>query len=52
MEERNILTAIETLAAEINLLRYDNERLREENESLRKAMAITIKVAVEDTDDE
>ncbi len=47
MEERNILTAIDTLAAEINLLRYKNERLEAENAALKAALESRLKVSVE-----
>ena len=47
MEDRNIITAIETLAAEINLLRYTNERLEAENAALRATLENGVKVSVE-----
>ena len=52
MEERNFMIILDALSNEISLLRYENERLRDENAALRKAMEATIKVAVEGLDDE
>lgn len=47
MENTNILIVIETLAAEINLLRYDKERLEAENAALKTALESRLKVSVE-----
>lgn len=47
MEERNILTVIETLAQEIHLLKYEKERLTAENAALRAAIESGVKVSVE-----
>ena len=59
MEERHILTAIETLAAEINILRYTNDTLQKnndlltaENAALRAALESRVKVSVEVGGDE
>lgn len=52
MENTNILIVIETLASEIKLLKFDNDRLRDENASLRTALeAIAKGVSVGECDE-
>lgn len=52
VEDRNIIVAIETLAAEISLLRYTNQRLEAENAALKAAIESGVKVSVEVCGDE
>ena len=52
VEDRNIIIAIETLAAEISLLHYTNQRLEAENAALKAAIESGVKVSVEVCGDE